>query len=155
MTIRFEALPTEAVRAVQLGAVDVYGNPPERRISEGGHMPCRHCLKNIDAGEAYLVVSWRSFESLQPYAETGPIFLHAETCARAVASDMTPTALQSPDYIVRGYDGNERIIYGTGGVFPTSKIADRARELLEDEHVEFVHIRSAQNNCFQCRVDRI
>lgn len=127
MTIRFEALPTEAVRAVQLGATDVYGNPPERRISEGGHTPCRHCLKNIDAGEEYLIASWRPFESLQPYAETGPIFLHAKTCARAVASDMTPMTLQSPNYIVRGYDGNERIIYGTGGVVPTGRISDRAK----------------------------
>ena len=154
MPIRFEALLTDAVRAVQLGAVDDYGNPPERRVCEGGHMPCRHCMKNIDAGEEYLIVSWRPFESLQPYAETGPLFLHAGTCARAVSSDMTPMSLQSPDYIVRGYDRDERIIYGTGNVVPTERIVERAEQLLEDERVEFVHIRSTQNNCYQCRVDR-
>lgn len=154
MTIRFEALPTEAVRALQLGAADVYGNPPERRICDGGNLPCRHCLKNIDTGETYLIVSWRPFGTVQPYAETGPIFLHADACDRAAASPQPTPTLQSPDYIVRGYDCDERIIYGTGGVVPTDHIADRARELFEDDRVEFVHIRSAQNNCYQCRVDR-
>lgn len=154
MTIRFEALPTEHVRALQLGSTDAYGNLPERRISGGGNTPCRHCLKSIDEGEPYLIVAWRPFGALQPYAETGPVFLHADSCARAVASDQTPMILQSPDYIVRGYDNDERIVYGTGGVVPTDRVADRARQLLEDGNVEFVHIRSAQNNCYQCRVDR-
>ena len=62
--------------------------------------------------------------------------------------------LTSADYIVRGYGADERIIYGTGGVVPTEQIKARAAELLADSAVAFVHIRSAKNNCFQCRVER-
>ncbi|MCK5089291.1 MAG: DUF1203 domain-containing protein, partial [Hyphomicrobiaceae bacterium] len=43
---------------------------------------------------------------------------------------------------------------GTGGVVPTSQIANRAEELLVEKNVSFVHVRSARNNCFQCRIDR-
>ena len=65
-----------------------------------------------------------------------------------------PQILSSPDYIVRGYNACEQIVYGTGGVIPTSQIASRAEELLAEDNISFVHVRSARNNCFQCRIDR-
>ena len=57
MTIRFESLPTDAVRALQAGGPDAYGNAPERRISNGNGVPCRHCLKYVAEGEPYLIVA--------------------------------------------------------------------------------------------------
>jgi len=78
MAIQFKALPSEQVRTLQRGGPDAYGQTPELRISDGDAMPCRHCLKNIAAGDAYLILAYRPFPELQPYAETGPIFLHAE-----------------------------------------------------------------------------
>lgn len=154
MSVRFEALSTDAVRDLQNGGPDAYGHKPERHMSDGDGIPCRHCLQNIDKGEPYLVVAFRPFQSVQPYAETGPIFLHAEPCERSTANGQTPAILSSPGYIVRGYDGDERIVYGTGAVVPTDDIAARADELLADDHIAFIHVRSASNNCFQCRIDR-
>lgn len=105
MTIQFKALPSDDVRALQRGGVDAYGNTPERKISDGDGMPCRHCLKNIGAGDAYLVLAYRPFRGLQPYAETGPIFLHAEECDRAAESEALPEILESPDYRARLWRG--------------------------------------------------
>lgn len=154
MFIKFESLPTHDVIALQNGARDAYGHKPERQISDGDGVPCRHCLKNIAKGDAYLVLAYRPFLSLQPYAETGPIFLHAEACEKVAPGGQLPEILSSPDYIMRGYDAGERIIYGTGGVVSTNSIAARAEQLFGDENVTFIHVRSAQNNCFQCRIDR-
>ncbi len=67
---------------------------------------------------------------------------------------MLPTMLDSTDYIVRGYDAGDRIVYGTGAVTPTAKIVVRSQELLESPDIAYVHVRSARNNCFQCRIDR-
>ncbi|WP_136622476.1 MULTISPECIES: DUF1203 domain-containing protein [Mesorhizobium] len=154
MTIQFKALPTEHVRALQRGGADAYGHTPERKISDGDGMPCRHCLKNIAAGDAYLILAYRPFPELQPYAETGPIFLHAEECDRAAGSDALPEILESPDYIVRGYGRDDRIVYGSGGVIPTGDITARAVILLERDDIAYVHVRSARNNCYQCRIER-
>lgn len=154
MTIQFKALPTEDVRTLQRGGVDAYGQMPERKISDGDGMPCRHCLKNIGAGDAYLVLAYRPFPQLQPYAEAGPIFLHAEECERAAESEALPEILESPDYIVRGYGGDDRIVYGSGGVVPTGDITGRAKTLLERDEIAYVHVRSARNNCYQCRIER-
>ena len=155
MTYSISGLPTKVVRALQCGGVDVYGNLPERRISDGDGVPCRHCLKPVAAGDEYLVVAYRPFSTLQPYAETGPIFLHAHPCDQARLDSQLPAILSSPEYIVRGYDNKEQIVYGTGAVTATVSIPDRVEELLADESISFVHVRSARNNCFQCRVDRV
>ncbi len=155
MLIRFSALPTEAVRALQRGGSDAYGLTPERRISDGDGVPCRHCLRNVAAGKPYLVLAYRPFPALQPYAETGPIFLCAEECDRAPEADVMPMMFKpTPDYIVRGYDHADRIVYGTGAVVPTNQICSRAHELLAREDIAYLHMRSARNNCYQCRIDR-
>lgn len=151
--IRFTPIPTETARHYQAGGADAYGLPPERQVSDGGGNPCRHCLGMIPAGAGMLVLAHRPFPGLQPYAETGPIFLCADACPAGGGADL-PAMLASPDYIVRGYGADDRIVYGTGGVTPTPGIAARAVQLLADARVAYVHVRSARNNCFQCRIDR-
>ena len=83
MSIRIVALDSALVKGLQNGGLDADGRKPERHICEGGGMmPCRHCLTDIKAGEPYLILAHRPFSSVQPYAEQGPIFLHAESCSR-------------------------------------------------------------------------
>ncbi|TKT76715.1 DUF1203 domain-containing protein [Aquamicrobium sp. LC103] len=152
---RFIAIPTHEARAYRRGEADAYGMKPERKTSDGSGVPCRHCLRNVAAGEDYLVLAYRPFPALQPYAETGPIFLHARECDRATETDVLPPMFRAtPDYILRGYSAEDRIVYGTGGVVPTHLICGRAHELLEREDVAYVHMRSARNNCYQLRIER-
>lgn len=150
--IVFTAMSEQEAAAFRSGEADAYGNAPEKAVSPGG-MPCRHCLGEIGEGEGMLILAYRPFSALQPYAETGPIFLHADECQRYPETDALPPMLESPDYIVRGYGENERIVYGTGAVTATDQIAARASELLKRDDVAYVHVRSARNNCFQCRID--
>ena len=151
--MQFVAIPTAVVRGYQSGGLDANGQLPERMVSDGGGNPCRHCLKMIPKGAGMLVLAHRPFPSLQPYAEVGPIFLCVDPCA-AGDGETLPDMLASPDYIVRGYGSDDRIVYGTGGVVATVAIPERAEELLADARVAYVHVRSARNNCYQCRIDR-
>ena len=152
--ITFSALDSATVRDLQNGGPDAFGQVPERAVSTGSGIPCRHCLEPIAAGEPFLIFSHRPFPEPQPYAEQGPIFLHAKPCRRHQCDGTIPAILESPNYIVRAYSKNHRIIYGTGQVVPTEEIPARAVELLCDSAVDYVHVRSAANNCYQCRVDR-
>ena len=156
MTIQFKALPTEDVRRLQRGGPDAYGFTPERKISDGDGVPCRHCLRNVAAGDDYLILAYRPFPALQPYAETGPIFLHADECDRAPEGEALPELFaQTKDYIVRGYGADDRIVYGSGAVVPTHRIYRRApTTLLERDDIAYLHMRSARNNCYQCRIER-
>lgn len=151
--MRYVAIPTEMVRAYQAGGVDANGQVPERKRAEGGGNPCRHCLKMIPEGAEMLVLAHRPFPAPQPYAEMGPIFLCAGAC-EAGGGGALPEMLASPEYIVRGYGADDRIVYGTGGVVATGAIPARAEALFGDARVAYVHVRSARNNCYQCRIDR-
>jgi len=152
--IRFSAMPTANAENLWNGGTDAYGFLPETMVSDGPGHPCRHCLKNIDAGEELLVFAYRPFPELQPYAETGPVFLHKERCERYAAEEVLPPVLTSPDFIVRGYNADNRIVYGTGAVTLTPDIRSYATQLLERPEIAYVHVRSARNNCYQCRIDR-
>jgi hypothetical protein len=153
-TIRFTAMPPADAQDLWNGGTDAYGHLPETRVSDGEGYPCRHCLQNIDAGEALFVLAYRPFPSLQPYAETGPIFLHAAPCPRYACEEAPPPILSSSDYIVRGYGHDDRIVYDTGAVTPTAAISGRAEALLGRGDIAYVHVRSARNNCYQCRIER-
>ncbi len=72
--LQFIAMPTEIARALQSGSLDANGQLCETHVSDGAGNPCRHCLKEIPEGAAMLVLAYRPFDQLPPYAETGPVF---------------------------------------------------------------------------------
>ncbi len=154
MSIRFVALDEVTVTALRRGAPDANGQAPERRIATENGMPCRYCLRLIAEGEAFLTVAHRPFPAPQPYAEVGPIFLHERACARGGGNADNPSFLASSRYIVRGYGADDRIVYGTGGIVDTPEIPARAAHLLADSAIAYVHVRSASNNCYHCRIER-
>lgn len=152
--MHYTALPTDIVRAYQDGAPDAYGNTPEAAVSDGHGNPCRHCLNNIPKGAGMLILAYRPFDGLHPYAETGPIFLCADHCARGGGTPVPAILQSSPDYLVKGYSSEDRIVYGTGAVIPAPDIATRAADLFKDARVAYLHVRSSRNNCYQARIDR-
>ena len=108
----------------------------------------------VTEGDPFLVLAHRPFPERQAYAEVGPIFLHADACERFEDSAELPPMLTSPVYILRGYDVNNRIIYDTADVVPTDELTKKARQLLTRPEVQYLHVRSATANCYQCRIER-
>ena len=152
--MRYTALPTDAARRLQRGGTDAHGQMPERKSSDGNGNPCRHCLKDIPKGAEMLVLAYRPFEHLHPYAEAGPIFLCADECEQG-GGTVVPEILQtSPDYLIKGYSADERIVYGTGTIVTADAMADQAADIFADPDIAFIHVRSARNNCYQARIDR-
>ncbi|MGY9045890.1 MAG: DUF1203 domain-containing protein [Rhodobacterales bacterium] len=148
-------MPTKEARAYQAGGEDACGQVPECRLSDEAGNPCRHCLRHVPAGEEMLVLAYRPFGALQPYAETGPVFLCAKPCgAYSGAGDVPEVLSTSPDYLIKGYSADERIVYGTGAVVPSATLGSDVEARLGDDRVAFVDIRSARNNCWQARALR-
>ena len=155
-TLRFTALPTAIVEAYRAGAPDANGRIAERGTAgEGGGLPCRHCLRDIAAGEDYLLLAHRPFDGDHPYSEVGPVFLHAGPCKRHGEEDGLPEVLAvRPQILARGYDRDDRIVEGTGKTMPTTDLEAYASEVLGRSDVAYLHLRSAMNSCFTCRVDK-
>ena len=156
MTLLFSGMPSGVAAAYRAGAPDANGQAPERKISDGDGVPCRHCLGYVEAGAPYLVLGYRPFPGPQPYAETGPVFLHEDACpAYDPAQGLPPRNRNSKNQqILRGYDVDDRIVYGTGMVVEADSIEREAAAMLARADVAYVHMRSATNNCFTLRIDR-
>ena len=155
MAVRFIALDSDLVGALRSGGRDSNAQTPERRVSDGDGVPCRHCLMDVAAGEPYLVLSHRPFDSVQPYAEQGPIFLHAEACPGfAAPAGLPPILAARREMLIRGYGADDRIVYGTGKMVATKDIVAVAEYMFDNPEIAYIHVRSASNNCYQCRIER-
>ncbi|GAB4372103.1 MAG: DUF1203 domain-containing protein [Kiloniellaceae bacterium] len=154
-SLRFIPLDSSLVQAWRGGAADANGQQPETMVSDGGGNPCRHCLDDIAEGRPMLVLAHRPFPAPQPYAELGPIFVHAEDCPRYREAAGVPALFRRREAIMmRGYGADDRIVYGTGKVIPTEDIESMAAWLFQRPEVAYIHLRSASNNCYQCRIER-
>lgn len=153
-TLAVRGIPTEHARQLRAQGPDANGQPAVRRHAEGGANPCRHCLGLIREGDEMLVLSYRPFDALQPYAEAGPIFLHASDCERYDSDRLPAWFAHLQPALLRGYDDRHWIRYDTGRVLPGHELDAACRELLADAGVAYAHVRS-KFNCFQCRVERV
>lgn len=142
------------VASIRGGGPDAYGNPAEHSISDGGGMPCRHCLCDIPKGADMLIMAARPFPELQPYAETGPIFLCAD-CEPYAGQGLPPVLASRKECLLKAYSADNRIIYGTGQITQTADVETYCETLLSDPKVAYVDARSATNNCFTLRIKRL
>lgn len=154
MSYIISGMPTQQANAYRAGAPDAYGNAPEHGISSGTGVPCRHCMKIVPKGAGFIVFAYRPFDSLHPYAETGPVFLCEESCTAPQANAFPEVLTASPEYLIKGYTPDQRIKYGTGAIVPQSGTREKLDELLGMQELAFVDIRSAKNNCWLARVVR-
>lgn len=152
MNLYFHPYAPEWVAHIRNGGEDDYGLPAERVVSDGQGNPCRNCLCDVPKGAKMLICAARPFPHKQPYAETGPIFLCADECEAWAGAGVPPVLQSSPDYLLKGYSAAHRIVYGTGQIVQAANIEREAGKILAREGVAFVDVRSARNNCFQCRV---
>jgi hypothetical protein len=153
MKLRIQGIPTAEVEKLRTGSPDANGQPAQVRIAEGTSNPCRHCLGLIAPGDELLVLGYRPFASAQPYAETGPIFLHRAPCTRYDGSALPGWFAFLDPAAIRGYGANDWIRYETGQIVRGSELTAASEAILSDDAVAYVHIRS-KFGCFQCRVER-
>jgi len=151
--LRVEGIPTHDCERIWRGGVDANAQVALLRTAEGSANPCRHCLYLIRTGSPKLVLAYRPFVALQPYAESGPIFLHAQPCAHYESNNVPPWFDHLDPAIVRGYSHDDWIRYDTGRVVRGRDITRACAAILEDASVAYVHVRS-KYNCFLCRIDR-
>ena len=151
--LRIRGISSDAVTHFRQQGRDANSQAPIELVSDGISNPCRHCLGLIAKGDAMLLMAYRPFDELQPYAETGPIFLHKEDCERYDSNAMPAWFEYFAPAIIRGYSEQHHIRYDTGQAVSGKDLTTACQDILGDATVAYVHIRS-KFNCFQCRVDR-
>jgi len=148
---RVVPLPTEfadaARRAAQAGARD---HACVMVDSPTGY-PCRHCLRWAQPGEQVILFPYASIPAGCPYAEMGPIFVHAQPCPRYEVTEQYPADVRG-GRVIRAYDREQNMIAGeiVNGRKPETVI----EKLFENPETEFIQVRSADRGCYTFGIER-
>ena len=120
-------------------------------VSPRGY-PCRHCLRWARPGERMILFPFAAIAPGRPYSESGPIFVHAEACARYAATHEFPAEFRK-GRVLRAYNSQHAIIAAevANGEGPEAVI----ERFLQKPETAFVHVRSVSHGCYTMEVERI
>lgn len=144
--IRITGIPEAVARKVRATMrAPEYGHPAHKALAQG-YGPCRLCLRTfrIGADERILFTYDPSLET-HGLPAPGPVFIHAEPCARYDSSELPPDIRALP-MVIEGYR--------TGGwLVAQEPVAAQAPEsviaaVLARAEVDYVRLRNAEAGCF-------
>ena len=127
---------------------DEHGNELVANPAEGWE-PLRCCLRVARADEQIALISYSPFTVRSPWAEVGPVFIHAEACEGHPSAGELPGELRSGPRILRTYYADESLDYDDiTFVRADNDVEPAIRELLARPQVAAVHVRAAASQCF-------
>jgi hypothetical protein len=152
-SFRVDAIPAAELDRIRVNGVDDFGNPLEPRVvRHSGGTPLRCCLREADAGERVVLIAYRPFAVGGPYAEVGPVFVHAERCEGYTGTSRYPEGFRHRQQLLRAYDPRGRQVEN---VIVDGVRAELAIEDLLDRHdVAFVHSRNVLAGCYMFAITR-
>lgn len=152
--ITFTGIDLTDLAQVMADGIDHGGNQIHRYADPDGGWPLRCCLGYSEVGEEIALIAWSPFEWSGVYAETGPIFVHAQECS-GPTGDGLPDELDQRAMVLRPYTHDHRIAYHhVRHVAAGGSLADHVAELLAQGDVASVHGRNVTGGCysFQARL---
>lgn len=100
------------------------------------------------------LVSYNPFDPAaksSPYQGAGPIFVHTTECEPYSDSEI-PDQQKRRLLSVRAYDKKHMMI--DADVLQGVGLDKKAKELLTDKNVEYIHVHNAKRGCFAVQIER-
>jgi len=153
MSFRVIAIPTKVVELVRSTMRSPgYGHPAHLEVA-AGYGPCRHCLRTFDVGaENRILFTYDPFHGVERLPLPGPVFIHADPCARFDERGGVPETLRHHRLTVAGYGSGRRLCseqYVTDG--NVEGVIDR---LFANSDIRYIHVRDTDAGCYDFRVER-
>jgi hypothetical protein len=147
---RVAALPAADLDRIRARGEDDFGNPLEPFAATGGGMPLRCCLRDAAPGEQVALIAYRPSPVPGPYAEVGPVFVHAQACDGYADEGRYPQAFRGRNQLLRAYDERGGQVEN---VVVDGSAAERAiGDLLGRPGVAFLHSRNVLAGCYMFAV---
>jgi hypothetical protein len=153
-TLTFRIVPLETGVAETARRATANGAPDHAVITADspGGFPCRHCLQWAQPGERVILFPYASIQPGRPYSESGPIFVHEESCERYNSRHEYPADFRK-GRVFRAYNSDHDMIDAqvVNGSEPEAVI----EKLLQNPETAFVQARSITRGCYTFRIERI
>ena len=151
-TFRFQGIP-DAVAAVVRNTMKApgYGHPAHREVARS-YGPCRLCLQTFEIGkDERILFTYQPFREPGSLPAPGPVFIHADACARYDARALPPDFRALP-LVFEAYQNG-------GWILRQERLGDRVPEealtaIFDRTGADYVHIRNGEAGCFMGRVER-
>jgi hypothetical protein len=154
MKLLVSAIDPNRLCRIRTAGCDEAGNPLVE-FSASGWEPLRCCLRRPDAGELIALISYSPFVVPSAWAETGPVFVHAEQCSGYGATESLPDELRTGPRILRTYYADGSLDYADITVVREGEdIEESFFDLLSRSEVAVVHVRALVAQCFTYAVTR-
>ena len=150
-TVVYLPVPEELLTRVRRTGRDDFGNRIEPQVREAG-LPLRCCLRLSRDGERLLLIAHRPADVGGPYAEVGPVFVHAEDCGGYPGSSTFPPEFRDRLAVLRPYDARGLML--DGRLAQPGQSEQLVHELLGDPAVAYVHVRNVVAGCWNFTVRR-
>ena len=148
---RIVPLPTDVANAArQAAAAGVPDHAVITADSPTGY-PCRHCLRWAKVGEHVILFPYASILPGRPYSESGPIFVHAESCKRYAVTEQYPADFRG-SRVLRAYSSNDDMI--DAAVVSDNNPEPVIARLLQNPETAFLQARSVTRGCYTFRIER-
>lgn len=152
---RVQAVPAAVLERIRAAGRDDFDNPLVPITDEVGGSPMRCCLQPSAPGDLAYLISYRPFTSPGPYAEVGPVFVHAESCPGYSATDRYPDGFRDwPTMIFRPYRYDGAIGYDAIRMGDAATAGTLVAEMFSDPEIEFVHTRNVYAGCYMFAITR-
>ncbi len=153
LPIRIVAIPTEVAEAVRATLrAPVYGFPAHAEVATDA-APCRHCLRAFVAGEdRRILFTYDRFAGVESLPQPGPVYVHAEACARYSEDAGFPEELRGSPRTVEAYARGRRLLaqeHVADGEFEPA-----IEKLLAHPNVDYLQVNSTTAGCFTFRIER-
>ena len=148
-----QALPASALDRIRALGVDDFGNSVEVTINQDAEgTPLRCCLRDATVGERVALIAWRPFDRPGPYAEVGPVFIHADRCEGYSDGNDFPKGFRGRRQIFRAYGPDGRCVHNR--IIETDDAESSIAELLARPGIEVVHSRNVLAGCYMFAIRR-
>jgi hypothetical protein len=150
-TLVFEPIPAAELDKIRAAGVDEAGNRLTPRADPEGGSPLRCCLRETRPGEQVLLMAYTPPGTAGPYAERGPVFIHADPCEGYATPDRYPPGLSQRQQVVRAYDQDGQIADGILAGDGEQALAV-IQQLLGRPDVALVQLRNVGYGCYNFTV---
>jgi Protein of unknown function (DUF1203) len=147
--LQFLPIPAEIAREARTLRRDRFGHALSVTTTQA---PCRLCLRISKSPEELILLSYQPSKDTGPYAEIGPIFIHAEECEPYADLERFPEDFAARQLVLRAYGYDGRI--ADAAVVDPGLATVRAAQFLSDPAIEEVHVRHVSYTCYDFKIVR-
>jgi Protein of unknown function (DUF1203) len=157
---RVHAISSGTLDDIRRAGQDQFGNELRPIVDDEGGSPLRCCLRRTAPGETVYLIAYRPFTAPGPYAETGPVFVHASACPGYREAGAYPASYRDwPTMVFRPYRHHaglncDAIAYDAiqMGDGPTAE--KLIISIFADPTIKFIHTRNVHAGCFMFAITR-